>query len=177
MAGITLAVKIDDREVRHLLGSLLVSLGDMRRPMATIGEIVVESVQRNFEEQRAPDGTPWQPLSPSYARWKAKKGRSSKAVLILNRVLMGSIHRQANTDHVKIGTNVVYAAIHQFGGRIVNRSANRTGTRRPIKSGRDVFAVRRGSIGTVMPARPFLGVRREDWEEISDVLTRHLKKE
>jgi phage virion morphogenesis protein len=51
---------------------------------------------------------------------------------------------------VDVGTDIVYAAIHQFGGE--------TG---------------RGN-KTIIPARPFLGVREEDWAEIESMLVNEL---
>lgn len=153
MSGSAIAIQVNDAEVRQLLARLAERTSNLRPPMAAIGEIVVESVQRNFEEHRSPDGKTWAPLSDRYARWKStKKGRNLSDILLLNRVLMGSIHHRAERDRVAIGTNIVYGAIHQFGGR--------TG---------------RGHAAT-MPARPFLGVRDDDWVEIRDVILKHIKK-
>ena len=74
-----------------------------------------------------------------------------------------------------VGTNVVYAAIHQFGGKIKKQArsqtlafrargakfASRKSTRRRKGTVRVAFA----SIGAhvaVMPARPFLGIDAAD---------------
>ena len=138
MAGVNMTVTIDDREVQDLLKRLARRMADMTPAFAEIGEIVMESVQRNFEEKRAPDGTPWKPLAAS----TLKRKRHAGEILIGGGILFGSIHPEAHKDRVAIGTNIIYGAIHQLGG----------------------FAGR--GHATEIPARPYLGVRDDDWPEI-----------
>lgn len=146
MPGAQVDVTIRDKEVQALLSHIVRRVGDLQPAMALIGEIVVESVQRNFEEHRAPDGTPWAAVLPAYAAWKTEQGKNPDDILILNRILMGSIHRDsADKDSVVIGTDVEYAAQHQFGD--------------PVKN---------------MPKRPFLGIRDDDWQEITAALSNHI---
>ena len=66
--------------------------------------------------------------------------------------LGGHFTYDAYQDHVEVGTNVKYAAIHQFGGR----------------AGRGHRAE--------IPARPFLGVADEDWGEILDTLSKEIDR-
>ncbi|MBN2060704.1 MAG: phage virion morphogenesis protein [Deltaproteobacteria bacterium] len=155
MAGALVEIKIDDSEMQELFGRVMAHMTDMTPVMREIGEIVDESVQRNFEEHRAPDGTPWKPLAESTKRQKAKRGRNPDDILIMNRILMGSIHPDAYPDRMEIGTDEVYAAVHQFG----------IGERSVIASGRRMAAI---------PARPFLGVRDEDWPEIKNAILHFL---
>lgn len=147
MAGALVEITIDATELQELFGRLMRHMADMTPVLAEIGEVVIESVQRNFEEHRAPDGTAWKPLAPATVAARAKKGRSAEDILILNRILMGSLHLDAHPDRVEVGTNTEYAAVHQFG----------IGERSVIGSRRRMPAI---------PARPFLGVRDEDWPEI-----------
>jgi len=152
MTGAFIEARIDDQELQEMLSGIMRHMGDMTPVNREIGEVVHESVQRNFEEKRAPDGTPWKPLAESTKRAKARKGRSPEDILILNRILMGSIHPEAYPDRVEIGTDIIYAAIHQFGG----------------------LAGRGHSVE--IEAREYLGVRDEDWPEIKhSVLTFILK--
>ena len=65
---------------------------------------------------------------------------------------MGSIHPEAHPDRAEIGTDMIYAAIHQFGG-----------------------LAGRGHVVEI-PARPYLGVRDEDWPEIKDAVLAFLVK-
>jgi phage virion morphogenesis protein len=153
MAGVSVNVKIDDSEIRELLSQVLARMDDVTPAMKEIGEIVLESVQRNFEEKRSPEGSRWQPLAPSTVKEKLARGRSPTDILIDRGILMGSIHRQADAHGVTIGTNVVYAAVHQFGAAFTTLKGRRT--------------VR-------IPARPYLGVRDTDWPEIRAALARFI---
>ncbi|MBN1627122.1 MAG: phage virion morphogenesis protein, partial [Deltaproteobacteria bacterium] len=85
MAGGFIEIKVEDKEVQELLNRLSGRMNDLTPVMTEIGEIVSESVQRNFEEHRAPDGTPWEPLAESTKRQRAKRGRNDDDILILNR--------------------------------------------------------------------------------------------
>ncbi len=155
MAGAFVEVSIDDRELQELLSGIMKHMADMTPVNREIGEVVYESVQRNFEEKRAPDGTPWKPLAESTKKARAKKGRSAEDILILNRILMGSIHVDAYPDRAELGTDVVYAAVHQFG----------IGERSFIETRRHFAEI---------PARPYLGVRDEDWPEIKDAVLTYI---
>jgi phage virion morphogenesis protein len=147
MSGAFLQIEVKDQGLTDLVNRITGHMSDMTPVFSEIGEVVAESVQRNFEEHRSPEGKKWEELSPGYAVWKAKKGRNAADILILNRILMGSIHPKAERDRVQVGTNVVYAAVHQFG---IGRRSN-------LKTKREMGAI---------PARPFLGVRDDDWPEI-----------
>lgn len=143
MAGVS--ITINHHGALDALTRLAERTDDLRPALRVVGEIVLESIQRNFEEHRSPEGQPWAGLSSAYERWKTeKKGRNAADILILNRDLLGSIAYRVHPDRVVIGTgpHIAYAAIHQLGGK--------TG---------------RGQAAT-MPARPFMGFRDEDWPEI-----------
>lgn len=131
------------------LEQLRARMRNARPLMAEIGEILVESSQRNFEEHRSPEGDRWEPLSAAYALRKQRRWeRSPDDLLILHRTLMGSIHWAATGESVAVGTDVVYAAVHQLGWAEKN-----------------------------IPARPFLGIREEDWDEINDAVYAFLRGE
>jgi len=97
---------------------------------------------------------------------------------------------------VAIGTNVRYAAIHQFGGIITRKARSRTlaftksgrfmsrkaAGRRKTGSTRIAFARERtapsrfGMIHIDMPARPYLVVQEEDLAGISKILIDYFKQ-
>ena len=78
--------------------------------MDPIGRYLVASTLRRFESERAPDGTPWL----KSARAVAGSGQT----LTDTGRLRGSIAHVVTDGGraVEVGSNVVYAAIHQFGG-------------------------------------------------------------
>ena len=153
MAGALVNVRIEDQELRELLQGIMGRMDDLRPVMREIGEVVHESVQRNFEERRSPDGKSWAPLAESTKKAKARKGRDPEAILILNRILMGSLHPEAYKDRLEYGTDMVYGAIHQFGG----------------------LAGRGHSVK--IEAREYLGVRDEDWPEINRAVLDYITME
>ena len=114
--------------------------------MDRIGSHLVASTLRRFATERAPDGTPWL--------------RSARAVAVGGLTLTdtgrlrGSIaHTLTDGGHgIEVGSNVVYAAIHQLGGR----------------AGRG----RRAKI----PARPYLGIDQRDREAIDRIVSRALER-
>ena len=81
--------------------------------------------------------------------------------------LMQSITSNASDTGVEVGTNVLYAAIHQFGGTI--RAKTSRGLRFKIGKGRDASWATRQSV--TIPARPFLGIDAEDEAEIIQIAT------
>lgn len=145
------SVRIEDTEARRLIGAMADRLEDMEPLMETIGIVMSERARMQFIEQRDPWGTPWQPLSPLTQMLRRKGPRANAANQILrdtNR-LMNSITYRASSKRVAVGTNAIYAAIHQLGGTV-----------RP-KRGRFLWAGEPGGPRiplkkAVIPARPFL---------------------
>jgi len=187
MAGALISAKIEDSGIKETLSAILARASDMRPVWMLVGQIILESSLRNFEERRSPDGTAWQEVSERYARWKSKKGHDPGNILVLNNRLMRSINVRPETDHVVIGTNVVYAAIHQFGGAISSGGRTQVSAHREgggFMSRKQASRKKSGSIRisisdvgphtATMPARKYLGVRAEDWPRIHTALANYL---
>ncbi len=111
MSGVKIKIDVDDSQVRDMLKRLARRMTDMRPVMAEIGEIVVESIQRNFDEQRSPDGAPWKPLTLE----TLKRKRHPDRILYETGTLFRSIHPEPGRRSVSIGTNIIYGAVHQLG--------------------------------------------------------------
>ena len=145
MAGQGSAVVVDTATLDGALARLAVMLSRPDDIMDRIGNYLVASTHRRFERERAPDGTPWL--------------KSARAIAQGNRTLTdtgrlrGSIaHTLIDGGHgVEVGSNVAYAAIHQFGGR----------------AGRG----RRARI----PARAYLGIDERDRNTIARIVSRALE--
>jgi len=142
MGGVAVSIKVDDREVRKLLGGLLKRMGNSAPAMKILGAIARTSIVRNFEKGGRP--TKWQALSPETL--KTKKGTAILRGQGMAGGLMGSVNYKPFSDKVVISANKIYAAIHHFGGK-----AGR---------GRKV----------TIPARPFMMVQDEDWVEMKAAL-------
>lgn len=166
-------IRVDDKPVQQALADAAQKMRDLSPVMKLIGEYMLKSTEMRFRNQGpAPDGTPWAPLKAStLARKKHHK------ILTESGHLRGSIRYQLfGLSSVAIGTNRVYAAIHQFGGKTPARTILPVrkkalfwpGAAYPVKSVRHP--------GSVIPSRPFLGVSAKDSEQIVDIINRHLSR-
>lgn len=126
-----------------VVGKASSKMGDTKKAlMASIGEALVSSTLKRFDAEEGPDGKPWQPSK----RAAAESGKTLTNTARLRK----SIDYAATASMVMVGSNVVYARIHQMGG----------------KAGK-------GHKLTV-PARPYLGVSKEDMEEVKAILAEFL---
>ncbi len=148
---------------------------DHPKPMFdAIGASLVTSTQHRFDEQHGPDGTPW----PPSMRALAEGGKTLEETLRLYQ----SITVEADDAGVAVGTNVVYAAIHQFGGTIAKPERTQTIYRRYdaradelspqfVKKSKSNFVqdVSVSAHEITMPARPFLGMDTDDEAEVVQI--------
>lgn len=173
----TIEIKFDDKEVRQLLNHAMQSLGgDMTGLMRNIGEYVTQDTQERFDRQRDPDGNMWKPLKPSTLARK----KTNKILVEQGRThgLQASINYRASKTSVSIGTNKVYAAIHQFGGKTsahIIKPKRGKALRWVGAGGRVFFAKQINHPGSVIPARPFLGINKENVQEITEIIKDWMK--
>ena len=125
--------------------------------METIGETLVSSTVRRFEEGKDPDGNAWEPTGRG-GQILADKGR-----------LKSSMVYEAGPDMVVWGSNVEYAAIHQYGGEI--KAKNGPYLTFKIASGNFVRVK-----SVTIPARPYLGVSKDDKEEIRYMMRAYIAR-
>ena len=140
-------IRIEDREVKAAFARLIAALpigGDMTPVMKDIGRALKTGTQLRFRSQSAPEGTPWKPSLRAITE-------GGKTLRLTGR-LRNSITFVASKDAVEIGTNVVYSAIHQFGG-----AAGRGGKSK-------------------LPARPYLGASEPDKTEILRIVNGYIAR-
>ncbi|WP_306050111.1 phage virion morphogenesis protein [Oceaniradius stylonematis] len=163
MAGITLTVTLEDRAVRERFARLERAMGNTKPVMDAIGTGLVRSTQRRFVTQTDPDGAAWTALNPVYAATK----RNAR-ILTESGGLRDSVTHAAGRDTVRIGSNKVYAAIHQRGGTIRAKSGGRLAFRMG-----DAL-VRPTSVE--IPSRPYLGINADDERMIERVIDGFLRR-
>ena len=137
--------------IEHLSG-LVDAINDPSPLLAELGEYGLRSTRARFKTQTAPDGTAWAALQPWYQK---EKRRNKNLILTLNGYLRGQMTWQLVGDRtVEIGSNLPYAAVHQFGATIKPRAAK--------------VLMFRGHVAksVTIPARPYLGLSDEDRSEI-----------
>jgi phage gpG-like protein len=108
------SVSVDDRQVRIGLGDLRSSVTDVRPLLNIAGEVMRGSIARTFREEGSPAGS-WPKLAISTLR--KKKYTSGHMLLVMRGILRSSFTYAPAGNTLTIGTNVVYAAVHQFGSR------------------------------------------------------------
>ncbi len=143
--------------VLRRLRDLQAAASDMRPAMLEISETLQEIVERSFDAEADPEGRPWRPLKAATISQRARKGYTGPK-LQRTRRLLDSILPYHDAATAVVGTNLRYAATHQFGDE-------------HDISVRGVVARR----GRNIPARPFLGLGPGDREEILDIVERRLR--
>ncbi len=146
MVSQSVSVEIDGAALNAALARLAAVLADPSTVIDQIGRYLVASTLRRFERERALDGSPWL----KSARALAEGGQT----LTDTGQLRGSIAHTVTDGGraVEVGSNVIYAAIHQFGGR--------AGRGRKAK----------------IPARPYLGIDDRDRTNILLIVSRALER-
>lgn len=144
----SLTIKIDERRVNKLFGRLLDKTDNLQPAMKSIGEIVYNGVMDNFRDEKSSDGTPWRRLLKKTIQARLIKHPGSP-IHILHETgnLERSLNVKATNEWVTVGTNVIYAGVQQFGY--------------PPKN---------------IPARPYLGVKDDAWEEIRDTIKDYIMR-
>lgn len=155
MAGIT--ITLDDSQFSRWLHTALRSLNNPADALMEIGEVLTQSTQNRFGTKKTPDGSGWAPNSPVTI---AIKGHGSQ-LRGKSKALGDTIHYQMDgAQAVQVGSNMVYAAVQQFGQP--KGASGRTRRGAPIPWG-DI------------PPRPFVGVSQEDEARIMEIMTDYLR--
>jgi phage virion morphogenesis protein len=161
-------IRIDDHEVRNLLGTLQGRLRTLSPAMKQIAGIMHDAVEENFEQEGRPK---WDPLKKSTQEQRKKEAKWPGKILQKSAGgLAASISRSFNSYQAVVGSNKKYAAIHQFGGKtgphIIRPKRKQAlfwpGAKHPARSVNHP--------GSDIPARPFLKLTDGDMSEIKSAL-------
>ena len=134
--------------------------------LRAIGFALAGSVKARIQAGRSPDGTPFVPLARG-------RRRGGSRPLLDTGTLRNSISFAVSGGSVSVGTNLVYASVHQFGATLTRRArskAARPGGVTPLPGSARTNPLpgsARTSLAPVavvvsVPARPYLGVSAED---------------
>jgi len=138
-APIAINIDFDCKDVTKALEKLKAHLKS-RTLIDELGQTVQKWSRDRIKSRlnTAPDGRPWESLAASTIKYKARKGYDQGTLIMRSPNPPGlypGIEYDVKSDHeVSIGADMVYAMIHQRGG----------------KAGRGLKAN--------IPARPYLGV-------------------
>lgn len=145
MSGAGLAYDLSGLDVlRRRVGAL--GKIDRRALLDVIGATVESQTRRRItDDKEAPDGNEWAAWSGGYAA----KRHGGHSLLEGEGLLLGSLGYAVALagDQVEVGSNMIYAATHQFGDEKRN-----------------------------IPARPFLGLSRDDEAELDDAIDNFISR-
>ena len=142
-------IKIDNKEVLTRLQELA-SRGENLRPlMKNIAGIMATATEDNFKNEGRPDK--WVDLSETTKKQRQKIGKYPGQILQVSGQLASSVSTAYDDNSAVIGSNLVYAAIHQLGGQ--------TGKNKK----------------TTIPARAYLKLTDDNFEEIFDEINKFLE--
>lgn len=88
---------------------------DLRPLHKRIGLLVSSTTKLRFNKGTDPKGNPWKPRSSKYVERLSKQGRLGPRVLILSGRLQRSISFNSNAREVNVGSDLVYASVHNRG--------------------------------------------------------------
>lgn len=127
----------------------MAALGERPRPVwDAIGQYGESSTRLRFKNQTDPDGARWKPSI------RAQQGGGQ--TLVMKARLLRSITHNSTNSGTAWGTNVKYAAIHQFGGTIKAKGKNLR-----FQIGGRFVSVK----AVTIPKRSFVGVNANDVRE------------
>ncbi len=109
-------VQVNNQGVVIAVRKLQLNLQRREEMYTAMGSAMLVSIRRTFREQGSPTGS-WVPLSPRTIARNPKKYGSGHKLLIDRGVLLNSITFQVTSHGVAIGTNLAYAAVHQYGSK------------------------------------------------------------
>ena len=141
-------IKIEDKEIQQLLKKLVAKTENLRPLMKNIAGIMMDSAEENFEKEGGSEK--WTPLAKATIKQRTKRGYWPGRILQMRGELASSITSYYDNDSAVVGTNKVYAAIHQFGGN--------AGRNKKVK----------------IPARPYLSLTTNDEKQIINEIKNHL---
>ncbi len=137
-------------------------LADTTPLMVSLGNLLAESTKQRFAAGVSPEGVKWAPKSQTTLnRYGARKSNrvDIRPLFGPSGALNSTIYPEASRDEARIGSPMIYAAVHQFGaakgafGQMANGS--------PIPWGN-------------IPARPYLGISDQDDADIVATVTDYL---
>ena len=149
MSDKPIEIKIDNKDVERKLLELAQKGENLRPLMKNIAGIFASATEENFKNEGRPDK--WTELSEATKKQRTKQKKWPGQILQVSGQLASSISTQYDDESAVIGSNLDYAAIHQLGGQ--------AGKNKKVE----------------VPARPYLKLTDDDFNEILDATKNFLK--
>lgn len=125
-----LTITVDDKEFRATMRSLQEGMGNLTPVMDSIGKALETNTRNRFETRTDPNGQAWKPWADStlkhypfagtqYAKGADGAGRGN----LLDRygTMLDGLSYEADSNSVRVGFAMPYAAYHEFGTKKMPR--------------------------------------------------------
>jgi phage virion morphogenesis protein len=159
MAGATIELGLKEVEgLARILNGVKLGPQDRAQLLHNIGVEMESQTRERFDTREDPGGNPWKELARKTRDYYVQNGLGGGSLLVQKGYLRDSITSevQGGAWSVLAGATMVYAAIHQWGGEIVPKTAAA------------LFVPGYGKLKKVnIPARPYLGVSSRDAADIA----------
>lgn len=131
---------------------------NLKVPSKALAQSLKTSTRERFQTQKSPDGQSWK----ASVRAVEKGG----VTLTDTAILKNSIRSKSSEKGFAVGTDLKYAATHQYGDSRTIRAKSNKGLRFKV-NGRWVT---KKKVKVTIPARPYLGISEDDIREIKGTL-------
>jgi len=159
-----ITVKVDPNSPGlKLVDEMVQKMKRMGPLMKKIASLMLSIVRRNFQAGGRP---PWPP----------RKSTQNHRLLWKTGRLIGSLHQEADDYHAEVSTNVVYAAVHQFGHTFPLREIRPKRKRALFWPGAEHPVKKVNWPGATVPARPFMVIPDEEMPTLEQAAQEYLEK-
>lgn len=129
-------VSVDDSEALNLIRVIQSRAMNASIPLRKAALVMHKDVMNRFETESDEKGTPWRPIALTKQTMKRRKMLNKSGTKVLKSrtivkilqdtgTLKRSIKASSNNQTATVSTDVIYAAIHNFGGKTGrNKSVN-----------------------------------------------------
>lgn len=163
--------RLEYKPVLRALHRAADEMGNSRPLMRSIAGIMFRAVEDNFEQEGRPK---WKDLHPGTKLTRYLDKTWPGKILQRSGALASSIQQQFDERNAIVGTNKIYAAIQNFGGK-TSAHVIRPKTKRALSFG-GIVVRSVNHPGSEIPARPFLRLTPGDQREIMSAAHQHYNK-
>lgn len=174
------AIYLDD-ELTPVLALIGLAVSHPGKLTSAFAAHLLFSTQRRFETETDPDGQKWKPLAKrtTLKKVRGNRRRGENNILRVTGDLYRSLVAQSDEKSASVGSNRVYARVHQEGGEIRQYARSQKaslmkvrGKSRFVPHGKKGSQERNITIGEhviTIPARPYLGFSAEDRTRLVEI--------
>lgn len=162
MVNARFTVEVDDQ---NLLDAIDRGINQLEKPhelMRLVAGNMLAAVEDNFEAEGRPK---WAGLQPGTIAQRERSGHWPGKILQRSGRLKNSITQHWDDRQAVVGTNVIYAAIQQFGGKTKAHTIKPKNKKALAFGGRVLRSVKHP--GSNIPARPFLALTQQDLDDLA----------